>query len=255
MSLQQWFYKLSMSYRILRQILVPHYTSSRTTKHLFSQMKIMGVDSLAIVLLTSSFISMIFTFQVARELMYLNASNLVGSILTVIFIRELSPVLTAIIVTSRIGSAFTAEIASMKVTEQIDVLYMLNVDPLQYLVNPRVHSCLLMLPLLTIIGFATSISSGIFVSAILYNISPFTFLNASYLSVSILDLIYAMIKAFTFGLIIGVNSCTWGLTSAGGSVNVGRSTTSSVVTSLLVIFISDFFLSFVMYRNFNSLLS
>nr|SCW22919.1 Hypothetical protein ycf63 [Nemalion sp. H.1444] len=254
MNLKQWFCRLSMSYRIFRQLLLPHYTSSRTIRNLFGQMKIMGVDSLAIVLLTSSFISMIFTFQVARELMYLNASNLVGSILTVTFIRELSPVLTAIIITSRIGSAFTAEIATMKVTDQIDVLYLLNVDPLQYLVNPRVHSCLLMLPLLTIIGFATSISSSIFVSAVLYNISPITFLNASYVSISILDLIYVTIKAFVFGLIIGVNSCSWGLTSLEGSVNVGRSTTSSVVTNLLMIFISDFFLSFVMYRNFNSLL-
>nr|YP_009314461.1 Hypothetical protein ycf63 [Liagoropsis maxima]SCW22715.1 Hypothetical protein ycf63 [Liagoropsis maxima] len=254
LSLREWFDRLQISFSIIIHLLRLSFYSKRKVYHLLNQVKIMGVGSLTIVILTACFIGMIFTFQVARELTYISATELVGSILTVTFVRELSPVLTAIIVTGRIGSAFTAEIASMKVTEQIDVLYVLNIDPIQYLVIPRIYASFIMLPLLNTLGLASSISASIFISAVLYNISPLIFLNSSYSSLLFLDFIYSFIKTIIFGLIIGVISCSWGLATQGGSINVGRATTSSVVTTLLAIFIADFVLSLLMFRNSGSLL-
>jgi len=226
------------------------YQGKRQAYHLLSQIEIMGIGSLAIVLLTAFFIGMVFTFQVAKEFSYLNATDLVGSVLTMTFVRELSPVLTAVIVTGRIGSAFTAEIATMKVTEQIDVLYVLQANPLNYLVVPRVLACLVMLPLLNIFALATSISSSIFISSILYHIPPSVFLGSS--SISLIDFFYSSFKAITFGLIISVVSCTWGLKTKGGARSVGQSTTSSVVTSLLLIFLVDFLLSYFMFHTSGS---
>nr|YP_009314665.1 Hypothetical protein ycf63 [Neoizziella asiatica]SCW23120.1 Hypothetical protein ycf63 [Neoizziella asiatica] len=225
----------------------------RKTYHLVQQMYIMGIESVSIILLSSCFIGMIFTFQVARELTYLNATDLVGSILTVTFLRELSPVLTAIIVTGRIGSAYTAEIASMQVTNQIDVLYVLHIDPIDYLIRPRILACIIMLPLLNLISLATSIVSSICIATILYNIAPVIFITSAHGAIHISEILYSFIKATIFGLIIGLISCTWGLTANGGSINVGKSTTSSVVTILITVFIIDFFLSLLMFNNSGSL--
>nr|YP_009313643.1 Hypothetical protein ycf63 [Helminthocladia australis]SCW21897.1 Hypothetical protein ycf63 [Helminthocladia australis] len=248
-----FLYRIRIFGLIISNLITSSYMSKRKGYHLINQLQLMGIGSLGIVLLTSCFIGMIFTFQVARELTYLNATKLVGSILTVTFLRELSPVLTAVIVTGRIGSAYTAEIASMQVTDQIDVLYVLHIDPIDYLVKPRVLACIIMLPFLNIMSLVTSIASSIFISAVLYHIAPMTFLISSYSSLSIPDMFYSMIKTGVFGLIIGIISCTWGLTTKGGAINVGESTTSSVVTTLLMIFISDFFLSLLMFHDANSL--
>ncbi len=226
------------------------FMGKRQKYHFLSQIEIMGIGSLTIVLLTAFFIGIVFTFQVAKEFSYLNATNLVGSVLTMTFVRELSPVLTAVIVTGRIGSAFTAEIATMKVTEQIDVLYVLQADPINYLVIPRFCACLVMLPLLNIFALSTSIASSLFVSSLLYHIPPSVFLNSSL--ISILDFTYSSFKAVIFGCIISIVSCSWGLKTQGGARNVGKSTTSSVVTSLLLIFMVDFVLSYCMFHTSES---
>nr|YP_010988376.1 hypothetical protein UYM82_pgp003 [Rhodochorton tenue]WOK79572.1 hypothetical protein [Rhodochorton tenue] len=245
-NLRKWLHKLYNIALSVRNRVVALFLGKRQKYHLLSQIEIMGIGSLTIVLLTAFFIGMVFTFQVAKEFSYLNATDLVGSVLTMTFVRELSPVLTAVIVTGRIGSAFTAEIATMKVTEQIDVLYVLQADPINYLVMPRVFACLLMLPLLNIFALATSIASSIFVSSTLYHIPPSVFLDSS--SISILDFSYSSLKAVVFGFIISIVSCSWGLNTKGGARSVGKSTTVSVVTSLLLIFMVDFLLSYCMFH-------
>jgi phospholipid/cholesterol/gamma-HCH transport system permease protein len=251
-NLLEWLQRLYNACLLCRELILCFDKSRRNTYHLLSQIEVMGIGSLTIVLLASFFIGMVFTFQVAKELISLNATELVGSVLTITFVRELSPVLTAVIVTGRIGSAFTAEIATMKVTGQIDALYVLNTDPLYYLVIPRVHACIFMLPLLNIFALATSLSSSILVSSLLYHIPPLIFLHSS--SISILDFCYSLFKATIFGFVIAIISCSWGLSATGGSKSVGKSTTSSVVTTLLVIFVVDFILSCLMFYESNSLL-
>lgn len=250
--LSEYIYKCYITYFLIKKIIKSPSITKRNVYHLLNQIQIMGIGSLTIVLLTAFFIGMVFTFQVAKEFVALNTINLVGSVLTITFVRELSPVLTAIIVAGRIGSAFTAELATMKVTEQIDALYILNIDPIHYLIIPRLYACIFMLPLLNIFALATSISSSIFVGSILYSIPVSVLLSSS--NISLLDFSCSLLKATAFGFIIGIISCSWGLSTTGSSKNVGKSTTSSVVTILLIVFIVDFILSYFMFNTSHSVL-
>ena len=195
---------------------------------------------------------MVFALQVAKEFLYLNAVSFIGAILTLAFIRELSPVLISVIVIGRVGSCFTAELATMKVTEQIDALYLLNTNPIVYLVVPRVIACIIMLPILNFLAFATSLASSAFICFTLYSIDPITFFISSFSSLSSLDLIKSLCKSVVFGAIISIISCSWGISAKGGARGVGNSTTASVVTSLLSIFILDFIMSYLMFHNLDS---
>nr|YP_010197522.1 hypothetical protein LK244_pgp171 [Gracilaria flabelliformis subsp. simplex]UAD85938.1 hypothetical protein [Gracilaria flabelliformis subsp. simplex] len=220
--------------------------------NILEQMKIVGPDSLSIVIITAIFIGMVFTIQIVKEFLYINAISLVGSILTISFIRELSPVLTSVIIVGRIGSCFTSELATMSITEQLNALYMLEANPLSYLVFPRVIACLLMLPCLNMISFITSLFSSSFVCFTIYNIHPQIFFLSSLSSLVIQDIFKSLFKTVIFGFLISLISCFFGLTANGGAKGVGQSTTLSVVTSLLSIFIFDFLLSYIMFNKIGS---
>nr|QCI07358.1 hypothetical protein [Leiomenia cribrosa] len=220
--------------------------------NIIEQINIVGPGSLSVSLITAFFVSIVITLQVAKEFLYLNAVSLIGAILTISFLRELSPVLTSVIIIGRIGSYFAAELATMKVTEQIDALYLLRTNPVLYLVIPRVISCTLILPLLNFLALATSIASSAFVCFTLYSIDPIIFLTSSSRSLSVGDLIKSLLKTIIFGFIISILSCYYGLSTTGGAKGVGQSTTTAVVTSLLSIFVVDFILSYVMFSQLDS---
>lgn len=223
----------------------------RNTKE---QMAAVGPDSLFIALLTAVFVGAVFTIQVAREFLNFGAGNIVGGVLAVALTRELTPVLTAVILAGRVGSAFAAEIGTMRVTEQIDALLMLKTDPIDYLVIPRVLACCLMLPILTLLSLVTGMLGGLVIATNLYNLSDTTFLDSARNLLGVWDICSAMIKAFCFGLLIAVVGCSWGLTTTGGAKGVGQSTTTAVVTALLIIFVSNFFLSWLMFQGAGSAL-
>nr|YP_009497898.1 Ycf63 [Gracilaria changii]ART65162.1 Ycf63 [Gracilaria changii] len=220
--------------------------------NILEQMKIVGPDSLNIVIVTAFFIGMVFTIQIVKEFLYINALSLIGSILTISFIRELSPVLTSVIIVGRIASYFTAELATMNVTEQLNALYMLEVNPLSYLVFPRVIACIIMLPCLNILSFITSLFSSSFICFTIYNIHPEIFFISSLSALCIQDIFKSLLKTVIFGCLISVISCFWGLVARGGAKGVGCSTTVSVVTSLLSVFIFDFLLSYIMFNKLGS---
>ncbi|MER3589179.1 MAG: ABC transporter permease, partial [Mastigocladus sp. ERB_26_1] len=182
------------------------------------------------------------------------AGNLVGGVLAVALTRELSPVLTAVVIAGRVGSAFAAEIGTMRVTEQIDALLMLKTDPVDYLVIPRLLACLLMMPILTLLSLVTGMLGGLLIATNIYNLSDTQFLDSARNFLGTWDIISAMIKACCFGVLIAVIGCNWGLTTTGGAKGVGQSTTTAVVTALLIIFISNFFLSWLMYQGTGSAL-
>ncbi|MBD2540979.1 MlaE family lipid ABC transporter permease subunit, partial [Coleofasciculus sp. FACHB-SPT36] len=194
----------------------------------------------------------VFTIQVAREFVNLGAGSAVGGVLALSLCRELGPVLTAVILAGRVGSAFAAEIGTMRVTEQIDALYMLKTDPIDYLVIPRAIACCLMLPVLTILSILTGMAGGLLIARNLYGIAPNVFLESARNFLQVWDLCSALIKAFFFGALIAVIGCSWGLTTTGGAKGVGQSTTTAVVTALLAIFISNFFLSWLMFQGTGS---
>jgi phospholipid/cholesterol/gamma-HCH transport system permease protein len=221
-------------------------------RNTLEQMTIAGPESLAIVLITATSIGMVFTIQVAREFIYFGAGSTVGGVLAISLAREMAPVLTAVVVTGRVGSAFAAEIGTMRVTEQIDALYMLKTDPIDYLVTPRVLACCLMLPVLTILSLMTGMIGGIFIANTLYDIPPSVFLKSARNFLQVWDLLSGVIKSIVFGGLIAVIGCSWGLTTTGGAKGVGQSTTAAVVTALLAIFISDFFLSWLMFQGTGS---
>ena len=213
------------------------------------QMMVVGPESLLIALVTSAVIGMIFTIQVAREFLQLGAGSAVGGILAIALARELCPIMMAVVVIGRVGSAFAAEIGTMKVTEQIDALYMLNTDPIEYLVIPRLVACCIMLPVLCILSLFAGLAGGLIVAQSIYDISPSVFLDSIHNFLYVWDILSGPIKGFVFGALIAIICCSWGLTTIGGAKGVGQSSTAAVVTSILAIVVSNLFLSWLMFQG------
>jgi phospholipid/cholesterol/gamma-HCH transport system permease protein len=247
--LQKWFERLGLAGLLAGQVFWHLLRGRIHRRNTLEQMSIVGPESLTIALVTAAFVGMVFTIQVTREFLYFGASSYVGGVLALALTRELAPVLTAVVVAGRVGSAFAAEIGTMQVTEQIDALYMLKTDPIDYLVIPRVVACSLMLPVLAILSLLTGLAGGVVIAESLYRIPSVVFLNSAQNFLETWDLITAMLKSIIFGVIIAIIGCSWGLTTTGGAKGVGKSTTTAVVTSLLAIFIANFFLSWLMFQG------
>jgi phospholipid/cholesterol/gamma-HCH transport system permease protein len=244
-----WLQRLWAAVLLSGRVIFHLITGKVDRPNTIAQMMAVGPASLLITLITASFIGMVFTIQIAREFLKLGAGSAVGGILALALSRELAPVLTAVIVAGRVGAAFAAEIGTMRVTEQIDALYMLKTDPVDYLVVPRVVACCLMVPALSIFALFTGMAGGVLISSRLYDISPSVFLDSAHSLTQVWDLCTTPIKGCIFGALIAIIGCSWGLTTTGGAKGVGQSTTTAVVTALLAIFISDFFLSWIMFQG------
>lgn len=251
-SLSLWGQRLLAATLLGGQVVIHLAQGKIHRRNTLEQMAAVGPDSLLVVLITASFVGMVFTIQVAREFINFGAVTAVGGVLAVALTRELGPVLTAVILAGRVGSAFAAEIGTMQVTEQIDALYMLNTDPVDYLVVPRLIACCLMLPVLTVLALIIGIVGGALVATNLYGIPQTVFLSSVQDLLNVWDVISALLKAFVFGALIAVIGSSWGLTTTGGAKGVGQSTTTAVVTALLTIFVTNFFLSWLMFRGTGS---
>ncbi|MBE8990103.1 MlaE family lipid ABC transporter permease subunit [Nostoc sp. LEGE 12450] len=251
-SLGEWSQRLLAAIFLGGQVLVHLLRGKIHRRNTLEQMAAVGPDSLFIALLTAIFVGAVFTIQVAREFINFGAGNIIGGVLSIALTRELSPVLTAVVLAGRVGSAFAAEIGTMRVTEQIDAMLMLKTDPIDYLVIPRVIACCLMLPILTLLSLITGMFGGFIIATNVYNLSDTVFLDSARNFLGIWDIISAMLKAFCFGILIAVIGCSWGLTTTGGAKGVGQSTTTAVVTALLIIFVSNFFLSWLMFQGLGS---
>ncbi|MEH2165825.1 MAG: MlaE family lipid ABC transporter permease subunit [Nostoc sp.] len=251
-SLEEWSQRLLAAIFLGGQVLVHLLKGKIHRRNTLEQMAAVGPDSLFIALLTAIFVGAVFTIQVAREFINFGAGNIIGGVLSVALTRELSPVLTAVVLAGRVGSAFAAEIGTMRVSEQIDAMLMLRTDPIDYLVIPRVLACCFMLPILTLLSLVTGMFGGFIIATNIYNLSDTVFLDSARNFLGIWDIFSAMIKACCFGILIAVIGCSWGLTTTGGAKGVGQSTTTAVVTALLIIFVSNFFLSWLMFQGTGS---
>ena len=214
----------------------------RISEHLFKT----GPGSMIPVLLVNLMAGMIFTIQTARQLESVGAVNSVGGAFALAFCRELAPILTASVVAGQVGSAFAAEIGAMKVTEQIDALYMLKTDPIDYLILPRVVACCAMVPTLIVLGLVFGIGGGIFAAAQFYQVPPPVFLDSARSFLKTADLIGLGFKGVLFGTAIGTISCGWGMTTYGGVKQVGESATAAVVISGVGIFAIDLAISLLL---------
>lgn len=208
-----------------------------------AQMDVIGVGSLTIILLTGFFTGGVLTVQTFPTLAFWGQQAQTGRLVAVALVRELGPVLTALMVTGRVGSAIAAELGSMTVSQQIDAMRALGTDPIKKLVAPRILALLVTLPLLTVLADVVGIGGGAFAATSLYGLSIDEFLTAVRDGITTDDIIGGVIKPLCFGLIIGSIACYKGLNTDGGTVGVGRSTTRAVVTASIVVIISDFFLA------------
>ncbi|MEO0539861.1 MAG: MlaE family lipid ABC transporter permease subunit [Cyanobacteria bacterium P01_A01_bin.105] len=250
--LSQWSRRALAAVLLGGQVLIHLLSRPLHRRNTIEQMAAVGPESLLIALVTAAFVGMVFTIQVTREFINFGAGSAVGGVLALTLARELAPVLTAVVIAGRVGSAFAAEIGTMQVTEQIDALQLLKTDPVDYLVIPRVVACALMLPLLSILSFITGMTGGLLVATQLYGISQNVFLDSARNFLGVWDLLSALIKALVFGVMVAVIGTSWGMTTSGGAKGVGQSTTTAVVTALLAIFIVNFFLSWVMFQGTGS---
>ncbi len=244
-----WTQRLIAAFFLGGQTLVHLLRGKINRRNTIAQMIIVGPDSLGIALLTATFVGMVFTIQVAKEFLVFGAGRVVGGVLALALTRELAPVLTAVVMAGRVGSAFAAEIGTMRVTEQIDALYILKTDPIDYLVLPRLIACCLMLPILTFLSLIVGMLGGLLIANSLFDISSVVFIDSIQDFLKVRDLMTAIIKSIVFGGLVAIIGCSWGMTTTGGAKGVGQSTTTAVVTALLAIFITNFFLSWIMFQS------
>ena len=207
------------------------------------QAEFVGVGSLFIVLLTGLFAGLVFALQSAYAFSKFNAESLVGATVVISMCRELAPVLTALMVTGRSGSAMATELGTMRVTEQIDALETFGISPTQYLVLPRVVALIIMMPLLTMLFNYVGFLGAYIVSVGQAGINEGTFLGRIHRMVELNDLLGGLAKAAVFGGIIGLIACHRGMNASGGSRGVGLAATTTVVTASIGILISDYFLT------------
>jgi phospholipid/cholesterol/gamma-HCH transport system permease protein len=247
--MQRWLRRLFAAILLGGQVLIHVLKGKFHYDNTMEQMRTVGPASILIALLTSSTVGMVFTVQVAREFISIGAGQAVGGVLSLALARELAPVLTAVVVAGRVGSAFAAEIGTMKVSEQIDALYILRTDPVDYLVIPRMIACCTMLPILTMMSIVTGLAGGWLVATNIYGLSSKMFIESCQNFLNEWDVIAAMIKGLCFGALIAIIGCNWGLTTTGGAKGVGESTTAAVVTSLLAIFVCNFFLTWLLFQG------
>lgn len=215
-------------------------------RNLFKQMEFVGVQSLFVVILTGSFTGMVLALQSYNALSRFGAESLVGPTVALSMARELGPVLTGLMVTGRAGSAMATELGTMRVTEQIDALYTMAVNPIKYLVVPRMLAGVLMFPVLTIITDFVGVIGGYFVGVRILEINAGVFIGRTIDFVQVSDITYGLYKAAFFGLITTLTACYNGYNATGGAEGVGRAATSSVVMGSVLILIFDYILSYIM---------
>ncbi|HUO83895.1 MAG TPA: ABC transporter permease [Thermoanaerobaculia bacterium] len=211
------------------------------------QMVRVGVDSIPVVFLTTMFTGMVMALQTYTGFARVNAENFVGSVVALSMLRELSPVLVGLMVTGRVGSSMAAEIGTMRVTEQLDALEALATEPVQYLFVPRVIAGIVMLPLLVVVGDAVGIFGGYLIAVGLLDANPVSYQDNTWRFLELNDLWTGLIKATVFGLILTLTGCVKGYYTSGGAEGVGRATTEAVVMASLVILLSDFFLTKMLF--------
>lgn len=216
-------------------------------RQIIEHMAKIGVDSLFIVSLISLFTGMVLALQSAYQMQRISAEMYIASLVVLSVTRELGPVLTALIVAGRVGASITAELGTMKVTEQIDALESLATNPIRYLVVPRLVALIIMLPILTIYSDIIGIIGGYIVGVFKLGILHSMYMKMTWDPLKYKDVFTGLIKSFFFAVIICIVACYEGMKAEGGAEGVGRATTSSVVMSFIMIIASDCFFTALFY--------
>jgi phospholipid/cholesterol/gamma-HCH transport system permease protein len=213
------------------------------------QMVEVGANSLPVVFFTAMFTGMVLALQSYTGFKRFGAESMVGTVVGMSMTRELGPVLTALVVTGRAGSAMTASLGTMRVTEQIDALYTLAANPIKYLVVPRVIAGTLMMPLLTVLADIVGIMGGFVIGVFLLGANPVVYLDSTYEYMEMNDVLSGLFKSMVFGFIISIVGCYEGFYTEGGAEGVGNATTKSVVMGFMGIFIANYILTALLFSS------
>jgi phospholipid/cholesterol/gamma-HCH transport system permease protein len=224
-------------------------TTKLKIRKIFEQMERIGVDSLGIIVLTGGFTGMVFAFQSYIGFHRFGGEEFIGPVVALAMVRELGPVLTGLMVTGRAGSAITAEIGTMEITEQVDALKTLGINPFQYLVVPRIIAGTIILPFLSLFCSIVGIIGGYFVAVYALELNPEQYRSGIKAYVELQDIIGGLIKSAVFGFILSWVGCYKGYTTFGGARGVGLSTTQSVVIGSIMILISNYFLTAALFES------
>jgi phospholipid/cholesterol/gamma-HCH transport system permease protein len=212
----------------------PHYGDD-----IALQMDSIGVGSLPIVVLIGSFSGAVMALQMSRALSQYGQVGKTGTLVSLTLVRELGPVLTAIMVAGRNSTGMASELGSMKVTEQIDAMRALGTDPIQKLVTPRVIATCVMLPLLTIIGDFVGMVGGFIIAKFVLSIESRQYWTSVWRALEWNDVTQGLLKPLVFALVVSLMGCYQGLKTTGGTQGVGRSTTQAMVMATILIFVLD----------------
>lgn len=227
---------------------------SGDTYHLiWAQMNIIGVRSVPIIMITGAFVGMILAIQAYDQLAGMGLEEHLGVLINVSVVKELGPVLAAVMLAGRVGGALTAELGTMKVTEQIDAVKSMGIDPVHYLVIPRLLACLLLTPFLIIFADLLGVIGGYFVGVVQLGINARAYWNFSAGGVELWDVSIGVIKGFFFGGAIAVISCYKGFHCRQGAEGVGQACTEAFVASFITILALDFSLAVIFKAIYNTL--
>jgi len=242
-----FFEYIGSLFELFTQTISFMFTAPLKRERIFTQSKIIGVDSLIIVSLVAVFTGIILALQTAYQMAKLSSEIYIANIVSVSLVRELGPVLTALIVAGRNGAAITAEIGTMQVTEQIDALHTFSANPVKYLVVPRFIALAIMLPLLTLYSDIIGILGGYFICVFRMGLPSSLYLDMSFKSLLLKDLFIGLFKTSVFGMIIALVASLEGFRVEGGAEGVGKATTSSVVRTFILIIAADCFFAALFY--------
>lgn len=217
------------------------------------QLYFIGVMSLSVVAITGFTTGFVLAAQSFYQLGEKGLAGVTGVLVAKAMITELGPILTAFMVTGRVGSSMCAELGSMKVTEQIDALKSMAINPNAYLVAPRFIAGIFMIPLLTLFSTLMGIFGGYLIAVYLFHLSAASYFDPMPIHITLFDVATGCIKAFVFGVFLVTVCCYKGMKTSGGAAGVGRATTQSVVASYILILLSDFFLTMALNRVYQGL--
>lgn len=231
-------------------IVAPFKGEKMRVRSLVEQVVRIGYDSLPIVLAIAFFVGIILAMQAAYQLKRFGATIFVADLVGVSVIRELGPLLTAIVIAGRSGSAIAAEISSMKTAEEIDALRTMGLNPIGFLVVPRALALMIALPCLTVLADLVGIFGGYLLAITTLDFSTLRYFNQTSAALTIKDLITGLVKSECFAMIIAMVACYEGFRAEGGAVGVGKATTTTVVASIFLIIAADVFFTALFYASF-----
>ena len=238
------FYRFSM---FLKNVFSSFFRKPYYFNEIVEQLFQLGYKSMPIVTLTSLFTGMVMAFQTGLEMSRFGAKTYIGAVLAISIVRELGPVLTALVVAGRVGAGITAELGSMRVTDQIDAMRAMATDPYKKLVCTRIIALMIIVPVLVVIADMLGLIGGAIVATTNLNVGiemyKTTIIDALYIE----DLVSGLTKPFVFAFIIGSIGCYLGINASGGTKGVGNATTLSVVVSSVLIFVFDFILTKIFF--------